>query len=120
VGKVTAAGAKVTDVAPGELATVSVTAALWVTEEALPDTTTGYVPNERVFVLMESVALPAPIIGDGATLQLPPLGSPLQDKATDEVNPPIAFNVTVDVAGLPGATMAGSGCAAIRKSGVGD
>jgi len=57
---------------------------------------------------------------DGAKLQFAPLGRPAHESATAALNPPTGVTVTVDVAELPGTTVAGENARAeIRKSGVG-
>src|SRR5213595_2929208 len=69
---------------------------------------------------MVSVEFPEPLSDDGEKLQLTPLGSPVHANVTVPLNPPTDVSVTVEVAEVPGATVAGeSAFAETRKSSVG-
>jgi hypothetical protein len=61
---------------------------------------------------MVSFEVPEPATDAGTNAQLAPLGKPEQANATLPLNPAIAVTVTVEVAGLPGLTVAGESAAA--------
>ena len=68
---------------------------------------------------MVSVEVPDPFSEDGEKLQFAPLGRPVHDNVTAPLKPLTGVRVTIELAELPGASVAGEGgFAAIRKSGV--
>jgi hypothetical protein len=74
---------------------------------------------EVVVIVRADVTAPAPGVTDGGTkLHCPPLGRPVQVRATALVKPPEGVTVTVEVAELPAVTEAGeSAVAAMLKLG---
>jgi hypothetical protein len=76
---------------------------------------------EAAAVATVTVAVPEPFGNDeGTKLQVAPLGNPVQDSATPPLNPLAGATVTVALAELPGAMVAGaSAVAEIEKSGAG-
>ncbi len=63
-------------------------------------------------MLIVSREVPEPATDAGTNAQLAPLGKPEHANATVPLNPAIAVTVTVEVAGLPGLTVAGESAAA--------